>query len=173
MKYLPLLFIAFLFTACGGADSVDVEQAAMDAAQAGQDKAYEGMMDAHDRVMPMMGKITAAQRAIAEEMKGDDLAADRKDLLEAANEQLEDANDGMMNWMKGLKSLDDLRANMDNDAIITYIKEEAADVAKVETAMTTAIAAANELVGGHDHDGDGHDHGEGGHDHDDHSDHDH
>ena len=71
--------------------------------------------------------------------------------------------------MKGLKSLDDLRANMDNDAIITYIKEEAADVAKVETAMTTAIAAANELVGGgHDHDhgdGHGHDHGEGGHDH--------
>jgi len=117
------------------------------------------MMGAHDRVMPLMGQITAGQRSIMEELKTDGIAEDRMELLTAVNEQLEDAGDGMMEWMSGLKSLDDLRADMDDEAIMTYIKQEASGVAKVEASMTSAIAAAKEVMGTHIH-------GEGGHDHD-------
>lgn len=152
------LFLSLLFTACG--DSGAAEMAAKEAAEAAQTKAYEAMMEGHDRVMPMMSKITAAQKGIAAELETEGLSEDRMDVLKAANEQLEDAYDGMMEWMGSVKTLDDLRANMDNDAIMSYIKEEAGKIAKVETAMTAAIAAGAELVGeseGHDH-GDGHDH---------------
>lgn len=136
----------------------------MEAAYSAQQTAYDAMMEGHDRVMPMMGNITAAQKSIQSALEAEGLDAGKADLLEAAFEQLEDANDGMMEWMSGLKSLDDLRANMDNDAIITYITEEAADIAKVEMSMLAAIGSANELVGSHDH-GDGADHDHDGHDH--------
>ena len=162
MRYLTLLFVfAMAFTSCGD-DTAAAEKAAMEAAYASQQTAYDAMMTGHDRVMPMMGKITAAQKAIMAQLEAADLDPNKKDLLEATNEQLEDANDGMMNWMSSLKSLDDLRGSMDSEAIITYIKEEAADIAKVETSTNAALGAAAELLGDH-----------AGHDHDDHSGHSH
>jgi hypothetical protein len=164
-----MIFSLGLFTACGE-DAAAVEAAAQEAAEAAQQKAYDVMMEGHDRAMPMMGKIAAAQKAIMEQLEGEGVDEAKKELLMAANEQLEDANDGMMNWMSEIKSLDDLRASMNNEAIITYIKEETADIAKVESDITAAITKANELLGITDHDhGDGadhdHDHGDDGHDH--------
>ncbi len=163
MRYLSLVLIFGLFFTSCGEDTAAVEKAAMEAAQAAQQTAYDAMMEGHDRVMPMMGKVMEAEKAIKGQLEAENLTDDRKDLLEAAFEQLEDANDGMMSWMKNLKPLDELRKTMENDAIITYIKEEAADIAKVETMMNAAIGAANELTGDH-----GHSH-EGGGDHSDHS----
>ncbi len=163
MRYLTLLFVfALALTSCGE-DTAAAEKAAMEAAHASQQTAYDAMMAGHDRVMPMMGKITAARKAIVAQLGAEDLDPDKKELLEASNEQLEDADDGMMDWMSGLKSLDDLRGSMDNEAIITYIKQEAADIAKVETATNTALSAAAELLGDHAH---GHSHdGHSGHKH--------
>ena len=157
MRYLTLLFVfALAFTSCGE-DTAAAEKAAMEAAYASQQTAYDTMMAGHDRVMPMMGKITAAQKAIKAQLEATDLEPNNKDLLEATDEQLEDANDGMMNWMGSLKSLDDLRGSMDNEAIITYIKQEAADIAKVETSTNAALGAATELMSDHaEHDGDDH-----------------
>lgn len=166
MKNFVLLLLTLSVAACGDDPSVAAEAAAMEAAAAAQEKAYESMMEAHDRVMPMMGNITAAQRSIREELKSDGLASDREDLLNAANEQLEDAGDGMMEWMGNLKTLDQLRADMDNEAVITYIREEAADIAQVESKMVAAIAAGKELMGdAHSHDHDEHEHDHDGHDH--------
>ena len=164
MRYLAFLFLPLLFTACDGETSAAAEAATMEATEAAQAKAYETMMEAHDRVMPMMGQITAAQRSIKEELKSDGLADSRKDVLTAASEQLEDAGDQMMEWMANMKPLDKLREEMDNDGIMAYVKEQAASVAKVEMAMTAAVAASKELMG----DSHGHDHGDHGHDHDGH-----
>jgi hypothetical protein len=157
-----MLFVFGLFLNSCGEDTAAAEQAALESARAAQQTAYDAMMEGHDRVMPLMGKITAAQRTIMEQLKGDEaMDPSKKEVLEAASEQLEDANDGMMVWMQNLKPLDELRENMDNEAIITYIKQEAAKIAKVEISMNAAIGAAAEVVeeaAGHSHDGDGHDH---------------
>ena len=157
MRYLTLLFVfALAFTSCGE-DTAAAEKAAMEAAYASQQTAYDTRVAGHERVMPMMGTITAAQKAIKAQLEATDLEPNEKDLLEATDEQLEDANDGMMNWMGSLKSLDDLRGSMDNEAIITYIKQEAADIAKVETSTNAALGAATELMSDHaEHDGDDH-----------------
>ena len=133
----------------------------LEAARVSQEAAYEGMVAAHDRIMPMMGQVTAAQRAIKEQLAKDGLADDREDLLDAAYEQLEDAEDGMMSWMQNMKPLETLRETMDNDAIITYIRDESAKISNVETQINTSIATAKELVGDHS----GHTHGPGGHSH--------
>jgi len=52
---------------------------------------------------------------------------------------------------------------MDNDAIITYIREEAGDIAKVESSMNAALGAAANLVENHEHSQEGGDHS--GHSH--------
>ena len=166
MRYLTLLFAIALFAACGdNSASSDAQLETMEAERVAQEAAYEGMVAAHDRIMPRMGEITAAQRAIKEQLDMDGLTDDRKDLLEAAYEQLEDANDGMMEWMQDMKPLQELRGSMDNDAITRHIRDESAEIGKVETEMTTAIAMAKELVGDHS----GHSHGPG----EDHSGHNH
>lgn len=163
MRYLSLLLIFGLFLTSCGEDTAAIEQAALEATQAAQQKAYDAMMEGHDRVMPLMGNITAAEKAIKEKMETEGLADEEKNLLMAAYEQLEGANDGMMDWMKNLKSLDDLRGSMDNEAIITYIKEEATDIVNVETAMNNALGAAKELVGDHGHSHEGGDHSDHSH----------
>jgi hypothetical protein len=158
MRYLSLLLILGLSLTSCGEDTAAAEKAAMDAARAAQETAYDAMMEGHDRVMPLMGKITAAQRSIKEALNADELEDSKKDILEAANEQLEDANDGMMEWMQGLKPLDELRESMDNKGIVAYIREEAGNIAKVESSMNAALGAAANLVDDHGHSHEGGDH---------------
>jgi hypothetical protein len=163
MRYLSLLLILGLSLTSCGEDTAAAEKATMDAARAAQQTAYDAMMEGHDRVMPLMGKITASQRSIKEALASDDLEPSKKDILEAANEQLEDANDGMMKWMEGIKPLDELRESMDNEAIVKYIREEAGNIAKVESTMKAALGAAANLVEDHGHSHEAGDHS--GHNH--------
>lgn len=169
MRLLTFLLAITLLAACGETAS-DAELATAEAQKTAQDKAYAAMMEAHDRVMPMMGRITATQKAIVDELATEGLTEERRESLKAANDQLEAAGDGMMEWMADAKTLEELRTDMKNDAIITYIKEKAESIAAVETEMITAITTGEELIGAHNHDG--HDHGDHDHDHD-HGDHDH
>ena len=162
MRYFTFLFLLTLTVACGDDKvSSDAELQRLEASRVAQEAAYEGMVASHDRIMPMMGQVTASQRAVKEQLAVDGLSDDREDLLEAAYEQLEDAEDDMMSWMQNMKPLETLRETMDNDAIITYIREESSDIADVEAQINTAIATARELVGDHA----GHAHGAGGHVH--------
>ena len=137
---------------------------AMEAMRSAQEVAYQSMTEAHDRIMPMMGQVTAAQRAIKERLDDESLNDDREDLYTAAFEELEDAEDGMMDWMRSMKPLAELRETMNNEAIMKYIQEETGEIAQVETRIKSAVANAKQLVGDHSHDGHSHDHS--GHDHD-------
>ena len=149
--------------------SADAELQQLEATRSAQEAAYKSMVDAHDRIMPMMGNVTAAQKAVKMQLESGGLTEDKENLLQAAYEQLEDANDGMMDWMQtSMKPLEQLRETMDNEEIMDYIRKGVASVAEVESDMTTAIAQATQLVGDHSHDGHGHDH-----DHGDHSGHNH
>ncbi|NJC26705.1 hypothetical protein [Neolewinella antarctica] len=165
MKYFSFLLALVLFTACGDKSiSSEAELEAMEASRVAQESAYENMVAAHDRIMPKMGEVTAAQRAIKEQLEDENLPEDRVTLLEAAYEQLEDANDGMMEWMQDMKPLAELRESMDNDAITAHIRDESSEIAGVEANISTAVAMAKELVGDHS----GHVHGAGedhGHNH--------
>ena len=154
MRLLPLLFL-LLFTACGDADQDAAENAKEQATAAAQDAAYKAMMDGHDRVMPMMGRITQAQRTITEQLTTGGVSEDYRELLLAANEQLEDANDGMMNWMNQLRPLDELREENDPDEVMNFIKEHTRSIADVEADIQASLANANEIIQGdsHVHDG--------------------
>ncbi|MBB4080920.1 hypothetical protein GGR28_003559 [Lewinella aquimaris] len=158
MKLFTSLLLLLLLNACGSGDSA-AERASEDATLAAQEAAYQSMMDGHDRVMPLMGKITQAQRTITEQLAAGGVTEEYRDLLLAANEQLEDANDGMMNWMNGIRPLDELRAEMKADNMMEHVKEQTASIAQIEADMKASLANAERILNDeiHDH-GDGTDH---------------
>ena len=158
--FLPLFLFALLLSAC--ANEPAGPTAAETAQLTAQESAYGTMMASHDRAMALMGQIVQGQRAIAEQLATPNLAEDRRELLVSVREQLEDANDGMMEWMGGIQTLDELREEEDHDDIMDYIQEQNRTVAAVESNINTAVATANEVLGI----GAAHDHGAGGHDHD-------
>ncbi|WP_420458555.1 hypothetical protein [Neolewinella sp.] len=155
MKALPYLFFLLLLAACGNADQDAAETAQEQATVAAQEAAYKAMMDGHDRVMPMIGRITQAQRTITEQLSAGGVSDDYRELLLAANEQLEDANDGMMNWMNRVRPLDELREENEADEVMDYIKEQTRSIADVEADINSSLANANEIIQGdsHVHDG--------------------
>ncbi len=155
MKALPYLFFLLLLTACGNADQDAAETAQEQATVAAQEAAYKAMMDGHDRVMPMMGRITQAQRTITEQLSAGGVSDDYRELLLAANEQLEDANDGMMNWMNRIRPLDELREENEADEVMDYIREQTRSIADVEADITSSLANANEIIQGDNHVHDG------------------
>ncbi|WP_116107269.1 hypothetical protein [Lewinella sp. IMCC34191] len=163
MKLSYSLFVLLLFAfACGNSEEDAAENAGERATTAAQETAYDLMMEGHDRVMPMMGQITQAQRNITEQLSAGGHGEDYRDLLMAANEQLEDADDAMMAWMNNSRPLTELRENMDNDEIMEFIRERTRSIAEVEADIKTSLANAQQILGDEDHE-----HGEGmDHDHD-------
>ena len=154
MRFLPLLFL-FILTTCGNADQDAAETAQEQATVAAQEAAYRAMMDGHDRVMPMMGRITQAQRTITDQLNAGGVSEDYRELLLAANEQLEDADDGMKNWMNRIRPLDELREENEAEEVMDYIKEQTRSIADVEADINASLANANEIIQGdsHVHDG--------------------
>ena len=150
MKYLTSLLFLFLL-ACGNGEGDAAEDAGDRAATAAQQTAYDLMMEGHDRVMPMMGQITAAQRTITEQLTTGGHGEDYRELLLAANEQLEDANDAMMNWMNNNRPLTELREDMDNDEVMEFLRERTRSIADVEADIKTSLANAKEILDDTDH----------------------
>lgn len=162
MRFLSLLAILVVFAGCGNSERDSAERAAEEMATAAQERAYQTMMDGHDRVMPMMGQVNQLQKTILARLEAGGIPEEQRELLQAGYEQLEDAGDGMMEWMQQVKPLDDLRDEMSQDGIRDWTREMTSDIATVETQLNSSIASAEKLLGlagshGHDH-GDGHDH---------------
>ena len=160
MKYLFSLLFLFLL-ACGNGEGEAAEDAGDRATLAAQETAYKLMMEGHDRVMPMMGQITGTQRTITEQLNTGGHGEDYRELLLAANEQLEDAHDAMMNWMNTNRPMTELSEDMDNEDVMEFLRERTRSIADVEADIKTSLANAKEILGDADHG-----HGDAGdHDH--------
>ena len=96
----------------------------------------------HDAVMPRMSEIVKLKGQLKE------LQADSIKALEAnaMTNQLEKAEDGMMDWMNQFTQLEKLRETKKHDEIVAYLETEKLRIAKVRDDMNGGIAAAARLV---------------------------
>ncbi|WP_116126275.1 hypothetical protein [Lewinella sp. IMCC34183] len=155
--YLIALFL-LLATACGNSDADTAQE---QASMAAQKAAYESMMEGHDRVMPLMNQITQRQRSITEQLSSGTHDEDFRDLLQAAYEQLEDADDAMHEWMNQTRTLDNLRTELDSDKVMEHLRDRTRSIAEVEADMKASIANADQILNDHageDHTGEDHSH---------------
>ena len=181
IKLFCLLLAIGLF-ACGSesanSTATESDEKFTPADVAVQTKAYEDMMDLHDRVMPKMGNIAKMQKMLKDKMANAD--AETKAELQGVNNMLEKSYDGMMNWMRGLKSMDDLQEMESQEDILAYVKKETVRMNEVEELLEKGMAMSYQMLGidpadmevkehhdhSHgDHDHSGHDHNHGDHDH--------
>lgn len=98
----------------------------------------------HDEVMPKISEINRIQRQLRKLTKGQELAPDDPvlDMLT----RLEDADEGMMVWMKEFKKPSEMRGEKSHDEIMTYLREEMSKVEKVKTDMLSSIKDGQAMV---------------------------
>ena len=117
--------------------------------RAEQEAAWNNMMEAHDRVMPRMGDLYAATKQLIPIMEG--AKEQNPDLYTQAHEAilaLEEAEDGMMDWMNGVKEqpLDSLRAKYDHAGIMANIDRQQVTIEEVEKDFDTSLDNAKSFL---------------------------
>lgn len=142
--------VAVLLAACGGQANQDHRESQFNPEQLSeQEAAWADMMEAHDRVMPRMGEIYQATKALIPLMQAAQAEADDYHArAQRAIQNLDAAEDGMMQWMAGIRDqpLDSLRAQYDHAAIMANIDKETIAIEKVEADIESSINTAQALI---------------------------
>jgi hypothetical protein len=111
-----------------------------------QDKAFGLMMEAHDRAMPRMGEIEAVSGQLRTVMADSTTTDSLKAVILKGLERLEKADDGMMSWMAELKTVEQVRENMDHAAIMEYYKNEETKIKIIENDIAGSISNGQALL---------------------------
>ncbi len=98
-------------------------------------ESYEEVMLIHDEIMPEVSTIRRLKKKVA---KVDDSRNTKPELIK----QLEDANEGMMDWMSKF----DLDKKASEQQQLDYLSLEKKRVAKVSDDMVKAMKRANEYL---------------------------
>lgn len=138
MHKLPLLLLVLTLTACGKFSKDEMAR---------QQDAYAGMMEAHDRVMPRMGEMHELEDQLLVFAEDATLNDTLRSQVLAAIENLREADEEMMTWMQAIKPLEQLQAEMDQQAIMSYLAEEDKKIRIVENAMESSISIAQRQLG--------------------------
>jgi hypothetical protein len=138
MHKLLLLLLVLTLTACGKFSKDEMAR---------QQDAYAGMMEAHDRVMPRMGEMHELEDQLLVFAEDATLNDTLRSQVLAAIENLREADEEMMTWMQAIKPLEQLQAEMDQQAIMSYLAEEDKKIRIVENAMESSISIAQRQLG--------------------------
>ena len=105
------------------------------------------VMAAHDEVMPKMGELRKTAKALQARadslgaLTGQDFAAEISTLRQTA-ERIEDANEGMMEWMRQFEM-------PDNEApiaeVLVYLKDQKEKIDKVKDDMLKSLEEGKAL----------------------------
>lgn len=138
MHKFRLLLLVLSLTACGKFSKDEMAR---------QQDAYASMMEAHDRVMPRMGEMHELEDQLLVFAEDATLNDTLKSQVLAAIENLREADEEMMTWMQAIKPLEQLQAEMDQQAIMSYLAEEDKKIRIVENAMESSISLAQRQLG--------------------------
>ncbi len=133
MKYyfLLLFFGSICLISCGHSDNPE------------RQKAFDAMMEVHDEVMPEISTINKLSRKLKKKIEttvNQDSVAMMKQTLTA----LEEAEEGMMDWMHEL----DVPGKKVEDAdAIAYMKKETDKISIVSQKMKNSISAGKTILG--------------------------
>lgn len=142
-RYLSL-FTLLLLIAC---DPADKNGSFSEAELEAQRTAYAEMMEAHDRAMPRLGEMNTISRGLRGLSDSLAVGDTLHESVTRALQDLERAEDGMMEWMGELIVLDSLRAGRDHNAIMEYLEQETADIRQVETWIDNSISGGRAILG--------------------------
>jgi hypothetical protein len=133
MKKLSLLlFVLALFVSCGSGFDAEVEK--------------NKIFDIHDEVMPKMGELMSLKRKVIE--KASEVNAENASELQNIAQELDEASEGMMSWMRDWSKNSQQYMEMKNgtEAQKEYLAAEMERVIDVKEAINTSMAKAKEAL---------------------------
>jgi len=111
-----------------------------------RDSLYDAMMAVHDDVMPEMDRMYRLRRratAIADSLQNEPDIPIPADMLQAIAQQVELAEEAMMNWMR---SNDFQFGDMSHEEIMQKLEEEKEKITFVRKQMLSSIQEAEEAL---------------------------
>ncbi|KYG77642.1 hypothetical protein AWW68_02390 [Roseivirga spongicola] len=133
MKKLSLLlFVLTLFVSCGSGFDAEAEK--------------NKIFDIHDEVMPKMGELMSLKRKVIE--KASEVNAENASELQNIAQELDEASEGMMSWMRDWSKNSQQYMEMKNgtEAQKEYLAAEMERVIDVKEAINTSMAKAKEAL---------------------------
>lgn len=132
-----ICFLAIAMFQCKSNDPQHIEQ----------EKVHDELMVVHDEVMPKMGQIHKLRKKLVKAIKNNaELAPETKTKIEQTVKFLENADDGMMDWMSGYKRPSKLRGDKSHEEILAYLESERPKVGKVKSDILNSISQAEALI---------------------------
>lgn len=104
-----------------------------------REQVYKEVMAVHDEMM-MMGKIRGAQSKLKKMMDSDSTTIEK---YQTAFDQLQVADDAMMNWMRQFKNPPQ---NTEAKEAIEYLKDQKVKVQKMKEVMVENMNKAKQVV---------------------------
>ena len=105
-----------------------------------QEIVYNEVMEIHDEVMPAMSDIMSLNRQL--KIVGDSSARDTE-TINNLSARLENASEGMMNWMRNFNPKLETATS---EETLNYLEEEKQKIKAVKVEMDQAIEAAEEFL---------------------------
>lgn len=134
-----------MIVSCGPAPKFSKEEVAE------QDASWAKMMEGHDVVMPLMNDMYQVSKKLKELAESAQVEAnDFHPRSQEAIAAIEKAEDGMMEWMNGIKEnpLSAVQERYDDHAaVMAFIDKETTDIEQVAADMNSSLAAAKALIG--------------------------
>lgn len=135
--FIAIVCIPFLFSCSGGAE---------ESQNAEQQKLWDEMMAIHDEIMPAMGEIFKYSKELQTHLDSTEVETALQSEIEATIEQLNQADDGMMDWMAALKQPSELKESMNHKEIMEYLKTEHEKIEVVKQQMEESIENGKKMV---------------------------
>ena len=134
-KVYILAVLSLILWSCGGGYNPEVEK--------------NKILNVHDEVMPKIGEVMNLKKKVLD--KAGTLSEEEASLaqeLRALAQELDDANSGMMSWMRDWSKNSNEYLNMKagEEAQVDYLTNEMKKVSDVKEAINSAIARANEAL---------------------------
>ena len=124
MKYCIVILVLFTLVSC----KTEYKSAAVKSS-------YESVMKIHDDVMPEMSTINKLRRKIKK-------VSDDSNVKTELIKQLENANDGMMQWMSDF----DFDENASETAQLEYLADQKIIIQRVSDDMKGSISSAQDYL---------------------------
>jgi methylphosphotriester-DNA--protein-cysteine methyltransferase len=144
LRLAVFLLVSSVFVACGSAGG---DESSTESTQKNEQAAlYKEVIDIHDEVMPRMRDINQLLKDIdtrVSEFEADSLLTPdqlaEKQNLESTKSLLEDANEGMMSWMRDFQQIEE---DQEHEEVIKYLSDEKQKIQAIKEDILSAIEEA-------------------------------
>lgn len=114
----------------------------MDSSYTRQDSLYQKVMLIHDNAMMLMSDVSSLNRKI-KKMSGLREDLETKEEIQQASQELEAANESMMDWMR---NFDPDLETLSHEETMKYLEREKEKIEEIKKKMESAIKNAEDLL---------------------------